>query len=463
MAQDPVSGVYDPHRDARAPADAGDGAAVPTLGQIDGRTDAPQGSAQHAGGGRTGRHGWRARLRDGVIGMVALSVILSVGALAASALLSNAPSAEAQGGQAEPLPVPVMTVHLQTDYAVQRRFAGRIAAARSTDAAFERGGLVVDVLADDGDRVAAGAVLARLDTAALVTERQRLLAERDRLDARIALAERTAARQRNLSTQGHSSAQRFDEARFEVDAVAAERRALEAAIAALDVDLRKSALRAPFDARVALRRVDEGTVISAGQTVLRLLEDTAPEARVGVPAATAATLQPGQSYAIAVGGETVEGRLRTLLPDLDTRTQTVTAVFDLTPAERANANAGATTPLPVALRRGSIVQLLLDERVSDRGVWVPVAALTEGVRGLWTVYAVPPAPDGADPVVVRDSVEILHVTEDRAYVRGTLGDGTRIITSGLHRVVPGQRVMPVDVEGEETIGAPLAALVPPRG
>jgi hypothetical protein len=36
---------------------------------------------------------------------------------------------------------------------------------------------------------------------------------------------------------------------------------------------------------------------------------------------------------------------------------------------------------------------------------------------------------------------VLHTETERVFVRGTLEDSDRIIADGLHRVVPGQRVL----------------------
>jgi len=47
-------------------------------------------------------------------------------------------------------------------------------------------------------------------------------------------------------------------------------------------------------------------------------------------------------------------------------------------------------------------------------------------------------------VALREAVEVLHVTGDRAYVRGTLNDGDRVIADGVHRVAPGTRVTEAD-------------------
>ena len=58
---------------------------------------------------------------------------------------------------------------------------------------------------------------------------------------------------------------------------------LQARLAGLDIDLDKKRPEAPFAGTVAARTSDEGTVVSAGQTILRLVENDRLQARIGVP------------------------------------------------------------------------------------------------------------------------------------------------------------------------------------
>ena len=46
-------------------------------------------------------------------------------------------------------------------------------------------------------------------------------------------------------------------------------------------------------------------------------------------------------------------------------------------------------------------------------------------------------------VLEQRSVEVLHQESDRVLVRGTIKEGDRIVSSGIHRLVPGQVVRPI--------------------
>ncbi len=74
----------------------------------------------------------------------------------------------------------------------------------------------------------------------------------------------------------------------------------------------------------------------------------------------------------------------------------------------------------------------------SRGAWLPLSALTEGAKGLWTVLTVVEREDG--PLIAREAVEVLHVEHGRAFVRGNLAKESRVVVNGTNRIIPGQRV-----------------------
>ena len=84
------------------------------------------------------------------------------------------------------LPVPTLTLKAVEGYEVPRSYTGRFVSVQRTAVAFERPGRVKAVLFDDGDAVAQGKPLARLDTRDLVLAKQRLAAEKTRAEAVLA-------------------------------------------------------------------------------------------------------------------------------------------------------------------------------------------------------------------------------------------------------------------------------------
>lgn len=362
------------------------------------------------------------------IGVLAVTLAVFGGAAAAVASgysILSARSDTPQGAVAPLMAVGVMQVEFAPGYAVTRRFTGQIEAAARTDLGFELGGRVTQVLVEEGDLVAAGDVLARLDTAALIPERAALEAELAALAADAELARLTLARNDVLTERGFRSVAAQDDARLTLARAEAGMAATRARIAGVDVRLAKSVLVAPFAARVGARMADPGQTAAAGQTVLVLFEAAPARARVGLPPDLAAGLRVGDSVAVEMGGAVRKATLRQIRPDLDPATRSRSVVLTL--PEGAEAVLGDT------------VALILEQTVGEAGFWAPLSALREGVRGSWSVMAVETTPEGDRTLPA--AVEVIHADGARVFLRGGLPPGERIVAEAPDRVAPGQIVL----------------------
>ncbi len=352
---------------------------------------------------------------------IGLTVVAAVGVGVAS--LHQRAGADASVRPPDPTPVRAEVVRLEPGYVETRRFAGRVEPARATALGFERPGRLVEVLVDEGDVVDAGAVLARLDTIELESARAELTATIDAQTAALELARLTNERQAGLTDRA-VSAQRRDEARLGLAEAGARLAATEAALQRIDIDIAKSELRAPFAASVAMRSADEGAIVAPGEPVLQLQEAVAPLARIGVTEDVAATLAVGRAYALEDETATWSATLRALGPAVDAGSRTLDALFEI----------DADDPPPA----GAIVRFAAERFHPAPGAWAPLTALTEGARGLWSVFVIDGADDGAG--VRRESVRVLAVDGDRAFVAGALPDGARIVGTGAERIIPAQPV-----------------------
>ncbi|MEM9977986.1 MAG: efflux RND transporter periplasmic adaptor subunit [Cyanobacteria bacterium P01_D01_bin.2] len=430
-------------------------------------------------------------IRYGLLGAAGL---LALVALAAGFQAMSGSPPETVAEESRVLPVQTLAIEPVSSYRVPRIYTGEIAALRSSNLGFERGGELVQVLVQEGDRVRAGDPVARLDVRNLATQRLQVEAQtaqaqaqlrelengarpediaeaeaevRD-LEQQLILQEVQRERREYLYEQGAIALEQLDEFTYganslqaqldrtrsrlqellngtrveQLDAQRAAVQQLQAQLQDIDVNLAKSTITAPFDSIVARRRVDEGTVINAGQTVVELVEAVTPEARIGVPAAVVNQLQVGSVQTIRVNNQSYTAEVDAILPTVDANTRTQTVVLKLSSAT------GEIEP-------GQTARLTIDETIQADGYWLPTAALTQGIRGLWTSYVlVPEASEdgtGNSPMVIEQrSVEIVHQESvddsgthgTRALVRGTLQPGEQVVVSGIHRLVPGQRVTP---------------------
>jgi multidrug resistance efflux pump len=383
-------------------------------------------------------------------------------------------------------------------YPVQRTYLGTITPQRQSTLGFQQDGQVTTITVDVGDAVTTGRVLAQLDSQLLRTEAQELEAEYDQAlaelrelqrgprpetiaaaqavvdnsKAELELSQLKLERRQDLKTDGAISQEDVDEAITEVNgrqaqldeaqsqlnellagtrveqiqAQEAVLDALEAQLARARVEIDQTQMIAPFDGSIAQRLVDEGTVVSTGQAVLELVENQVLEAHVGVPIPETLNLTLGSPFTLQINQQQHSAILTAIQPQLDPQTLTKTLILRL-----AQGNLSQAIP-------GQPVQLQLEQTIETRGYWLPLSALAQAEQGLWSCYVlISPAPSESRPSEARTEGENWFTLEQRdleildtqvsgledsqqVLVRGNLQPGDRVVSSGIHRLVPGQQV-----------------------
>ena len=325
-----------------------------------------------------------------------------------------------------PLAVDVVVADVRSSLALDEKFTGIIQPRRSSDLGFADGGRIAALNVDVGDRVTDGQILAVLDTRALRSQLASAEARVNEARASHALAMNTVERQQTLMQRGHVSQQRVDEALAQAATADARIEAAKAQADTLRVQIDLASIRAPYPGMIMARNYDEGAIAPRGAPVFELVETGALEARLGLPANLASTLEPGKVYALESDCGPIDARLRSVTGVIEAGQRSVTTVFDVTD--------------PRTVSPGAVVRLSLSRDVEENGLWLPVSALAEGQRGLWSLYFAVPQEGGW--VARPGLVEVVQSDGERAFVRGAVSDGDRIIIDGLQRVAPGQAVAP---------------------
>lgn len=316
-------------------------------------------------------------------------------------------------------PVRLRSLTIEDQIVVQRQFLGRLEARRSANIGFEFGGTIEKISAREGGKVRKGDVLASLNTDALVVARQAARASLNAAKAQFDFSEAEATRIERLVSRGAAQRNRLEQVEAERDTRAAQLAESESAVVQAELRLRKSRLIAPFDGIVGAKSANLGETVAPGQPIVSVFESGGADFRVGLPT----TLQPEEleNTRVRVNGEDYPVALRTIRPDIDFRTNTRTAIFEVVTEELNSFGLSAT--------------LFGDVTLAIRGAWVPVDAMRPSAEGYWIVLAV-----DDDMVAQRIAVEILHQRQSDAFVIGAFETGTMIISDGAHKVVPGQRV-----------------------
>ncbi len=380
------------------------------------------------------------------------------------------------------LPVETVEVRQVDNYKLLRNYTGEVAAQRTSELGFERAGKLVWLGVDRGDRVIKGRAIALLDTRNLQAQRARLLAQKaqalavlselkngarrediaaaraevSNLKNQLELEQIKVNRRKYLYSQGAISQESLDEVSYtaralsdrldiarssleellngtrseQIEAQKAAVRQLDASIAELDVNIDKSTIRAPFSGIIAARQVDEGTVVRAGQSVVRIVEDTAPEIEIGVPSQILSALEIGSKQKVKIRDRAYQARVASILPEIDRATQTRTVILKL------DENSSLVASKEVA-------RLQITRTINTSGYWLPTTALMRGERGLWSCFALIDTENVADRYrIEKRDVEVLYTDGDRVFVRGILSDGDRVVSRGTQRLVPSQLVRP---------------------
>ena len=207
---------------------------------------------------------------------------------------------------------------------------------------------IVEILAEEGDRVAKGQVLARLSRETLDAQAAQSSAQLARADAgiaqaRAALAQAQAAlaasapaldRAKTLAKTGAgtdamlearaadqaANVARLDAARQGLASAQAERKALEAAREELDLRIQRSEVKAPEAGLISRRAARIGAIASASAPdgLFRIVEDGAVELAAEAPDFRLAKMRPGQPARIRdAAGFFHGGKVRLVSPEID--------------------------------------------------------------------------------------------------------------------------------------------------
>ena len=332
------------------------------------------------------------------------------------------------------LPAKSTLIQSTNHYLLNRTFTGQVEAARSSQLAFEQSGKVNLIYVTEGDQVAKGQSLAQLDIALLTDQLSRARAEKKVITAQLDLAEKTLSRRSRLKSTGHIAVEAFDEAKSNKDALVARLASTDAQIQQLLTQIKKAELKAPYAGLISHRFVDEGTIVAPSTPIIGIVESNRWQFRVGIPRRFLAALQADIPDFITFADQPIPIRLISVNPAIEPQTRTIEVLFALTETKQQ------------PLYSGALATMIISQQVDVKGFWVPSSAITEGIRGLWTIYLLEDSGELTDddkPIykIKLANVLVLHQAGEQFYISGLADKTYRIIASGLHKYVPEQLVV----------------------
>lgn len=285
---------------------------------------------------------------------------------------------------------------------------GELKANEEVELRSEAAGRLVALHFREGEEVAAGTLLVKINDADLQAERRRT-------EVRRALAGQREERVRALLAESTVSQQIYDEAAGELKTLDAELDLLAARIA-------KTEIRAPFAGRIGLRAMSEGGYVTSA-TPIATLQDLDPiKLDFAIPEKYSGQIGAGTRIEFSVAGieRKFQGEVYAVEPRIDSGTRTI----------RLRARAGNPDRL---LYPGSFakVDLVLSEQ--QDAVLVPAVALVPGLETT-TLFVV------EDGKAVARQVETGQRTANEVQVSRGLSVGEVVITSGLQQLRTGMAV-----------------------
>lgn len=342
-----------------------------------------------------------------VLAVVLLATVLAV--LAAVLLAVRPPS------------VPVLAVSTQRTERVLA-VVGRVRPVERVDVRPINPGLVVRLLHDEGDRVAAGQPLAVIKATVEQAQTEAELARAEAARARAAEARQSFGRVSALYEQGYAARAALDQARAELRTAEAEVAAAGATARASAERAREFVVRAPTASVVLARPIDPGQVVSTTTTLFEL-GAAGGEIEAEVDEAYADAIRPGMRARISpTGSQSVWGASVTeVSPKVDASTGGRLV--------RLSYEAGA------ALIPGRSVDVTIIVRPAEPVILAPREAVVDATVAP-KVYVV-----GRDDTVAVRRVRIADWPTAAAIVQSGLSPGDRIVLAPA-RVRPGERVRP---------------------
>jgi membrane fusion protein (multidrug efflux system) len=326
--------------------------------------------------------------------------------LASCAALAQAP----KGAPGAPPVIAVKAAAVKLAPAVDEAGAvGTLRADESVTLRPEIAGRVTEIRFNEGQSVARGTVLVKLDQAELAavvaSSRAQLRLEEQKLERSIDLQKKGFISQQGLDDQKTSLAR------------------AKAKLSEDEARLAKTEMRSSFVGVAGLRQVSEGQYVAAGTDIVRLEKIDLMKLDFRIPESFFSRLRPGQTLRVAVDsypGQAFSGAIYALETGIDEGTRTV-----LARARIANPD--------LKLRPGMFARVQLQLGVREKALWVPEEAIVPRGQDQF-VFRV--GGGKAELVPVQTGVRKVGEVE----ITKGLAEGDLVVTEGTQRLAPGAAV-----------------------
>lgn len=346
-------------------------------------------------------------------------------AIASTLLLA---ACERAAAPPEPIrPVRVSTVSPQV-FETRSSYTGEVRARYETNMAFRVGGKIVARYVEIGSEVKKGTLLARLDPEDTRLATQNARAQLSAAQANFNQAQTELKRYKTLFDSKVISQAELDRRQNTYNTAEAQLDSARSQLRVAQNQMDYTELQADADGVVTAIGIETGQVVSAGQTVLKLARPEEKEVVFNVAENRLDELRGATAIAISLWAQPEKeysGVVREIAPGAD-------------PATRTYAVKVSVQNPPATMRLGMTSTVSIVRRSDTSVVALPLAALYQqgGDPAVW-IYAGPA--EGEGKVDLRP-VKVAAYIENAVLIADGLKEGEKVVTAGVHKLIPGQVV-----------------------
>lgn len=363
------------------------------------------------------------------------------------------------GPQAAPPPPPPPAVGFVTvaeqPVTLTRELPGRTSPFESSDVRPQVNGLVLARLFTEGDRVAKGQPLYRIDPQPYQAQAATARAALARAQASIASSAALARRYGELVKINAISRQDYENAQTTAAQARADVAAQQAALRTASIDVGRTTVRAPITGRIGRSAFTTGALVTAAQAQPLTTIQRLDPVYVDIQQSSADLLRLRQQILAGQVARDGNARVRLLLEDGTTYPIEGTLRFaDVTIDPSTGSQViRALFPNPDGLLLPNMyVRAQLVEGTQARAILVPQRAVGRDERGNATVMVV-----GRDNKVSSRTLQTSRTVGDDWIVTGGLAPGERVIVEGGMTLRPGMAVTPSPYRPNARAAAPQAS------
>ena len=335
--------------------------------------------------------------------------------------------------RATPAPEPIRPVRVATVtpevYESRSSYTGEVRARYETNLAFRVGGKIVARYVEIGSEVKKGALLARLDIedTRLVTQNAR--AQLSAAQANFNQAQTELNRYRKLFESRVISQAELDRRQNTYNTAEAQLDSARSQLRSAQNQMDYTELHADADGVITGISIETGQVVSAGQTVMKLARPEEKEVVFNVAENRLDELRHATAIALSLWAQPdkeYSGVVREIAPGAD-------------PATRTYAVKVAVQTPPASMRLGMTSTVSIVRRSDTSVVALPLSALYQqgSEPAVWIFSA---AGDAAEGKVELRPVTVAAYIEKAVLIAAGLKEGEKVVTAGVHKLIPGQAV-----------------------